>query len=265
MGTLECKSQQGRSNSEQEGWALGFVIHSHWLRKPRHSGSWSLSKVPSRTFFQKAETKHRQGSRGAPGSKKRDQRLGGWSLSVWTAIWMRHFVSIFSSIIWRRKWQLTPVFLPGEFHGRRSLLGYSPWGRNKSDTTERLTLIHHLVRDSRGPAWDGAVLRWPMRRVLLSVPAFDSRAARASSAPLLLHGLCPLPTPGMSEETQQDRATAECSHSSYLHSPFLLTPWGWLVEGRTEAQDSQDWARFYHCSLFIPHQVCCRGKLRELS
>ena len=30
---------------------------------------------------------------------------------------------------WRREWQPTPVFLPGEFHGQRSLVGYSPWGR----------------------------------------------------------------------------------------------------------------------------------------
>ena len=32
-------------------------------------------------------------------------------------------------IPWSRKWQLTPVFLPGKFHGQRSLVGYSPWGR----------------------------------------------------------------------------------------------------------------------------------------
>ena len=30
-------------------------------------------------------------------------------------------------IPWSRKWQLTPVFLPGKFHGQRSLVGYSPW------------------------------------------------------------------------------------------------------------------------------------------
>ena len=30
----------------------------------------------------------------------------------------------------------TPVFLPGEFHGQRSLVGYSPWGRKESNTTE---------------------------------------------------------------------------------------------------------------------------------
>ena len=32
---------------------------------------------------------------------------------------------------WRRKWQPTPVFLPGEFHGQRSLAGYSPWGHKR--------------------------------------------------------------------------------------------------------------------------------------
>ena len=40
--------------------------------------------------------------------------------------------------IWRRQWHPTPVFLPGESHGRRSLVGCSPWGSEESDTTERL-------------------------------------------------------------------------------------------------------------------------------
>ena len=40
---------------------------------------------------------------------------------------------------WRREWQPTPVFLPGEFHGQRSLAGYSPWSRKESDRTEQLT------------------------------------------------------------------------------------------------------------------------------
>ena len=48
------------------------------------------------------------------------------------------------SIPWRRKWQPTPVFLPGESHGWRSLAGYSPWGRKESDTTERLHFHFHL-------------------------------------------------------------------------------------------------------------------------
>ena len=36
----------------------------------------------------------------------------------------------------RRKWQPTPVSLPGESHGQRSLVGYSPWGCKESDMTE---------------------------------------------------------------------------------------------------------------------------------
>ena len=45
---------------------------------------------------------------------------------------------LFTLTQWRRKWQPTPVFLPGESHGWRSLVGYSPWGRKDSDTTHCL-------------------------------------------------------------------------------------------------------------------------------
>ena len=41
-------------------------------------------------------------------------------------------------ILWRRKWQPTPVLLPGKSHGWRSLVGYSPWSCKESDMTERL-------------------------------------------------------------------------------------------------------------------------------
>ena len=41
---------------------------------------------------------------------------------------------------WRRAWQPTSVFLPGKFHGQRSLVGYSPWGLKESDTTEHTLL-----------------------------------------------------------------------------------------------------------------------------
>ena len=41
-------------------------------------------------------------------------------------------------VLWRRQWQPTPVLLPGKPHGQRSLVGCSPWGHEKLDTTERL-------------------------------------------------------------------------------------------------------------------------------
>ena len=40
-------------------------------------------------------------------------------------------------------WPPTPVFLPGEFQGHRSLASFSPWGRKELDTTEQLTNILH--------------------------------------------------------------------------------------------------------------------------
>ena len=41
-------------------------------------------------------------------------------------------------ILWRRTWQSTPVFLPRESHGQRSLVCYSPWGHKELDMTEQL-------------------------------------------------------------------------------------------------------------------------------
>ena len=46
--------------------------------------------------------------------------------------WLRRFP-------WRRAWQPTSVFLPGESRGQRSLEGYSPWGCEESDTTEQVS------------------------------------------------------------------------------------------------------------------------------
>ena len=51
------------------------------------------------------------------------------------------FGSWVGKIPWRRKWQPTPVFLPGKSHGQRNLAGYSPWGHKESDTTERLNWL----------------------------------------------------------------------------------------------------------------------------
>ena len=59
---------------------------------------------------------------------------------------------------WRRKWQPTPVLLPGKSHGQRSLAGYSPWGLKELDTTERLSTAQH----STGARWgfpDGSVVK----------------------------------------------------------------------------------------------------------
>ena len=47
---------------------------------------------------------------------------------------------------WKRAWHPIPVFLPGESHGQKSLVDYSPWGLQRIDTAERLTLSRSLPR-----------------------------------------------------------------------------------------------------------------------
>ena len=51
-------------------------------------------------------------------------------------------------IPWKRDWQPTPVFLPRESHGQRSLGGYSPWGCKESDTTETTEHVRTQCRSN---------------------------------------------------------------------------------------------------------------------
>ena len=51
--------------------------------------------------------------------------------------------------IWRKKWQPTPVFLPGKFHGQRSLAGCSPWGCKESGMTEHTCTSSHLFLNNQ--------------------------------------------------------------------------------------------------------------------
>ena len=69
-----------------------------------------------------------------------------WSFPWWLRRWSiclqcrkPRFSPWVGKIPWTRKWQPTPVFMPGEAHGQRSLVGCSPWGHKESDMTEWLT------------------------------------------------------------------------------------------------------------------------------
>ena len=63
-------------------------------------------------------------------------------------------------IPWKRKWQPTPVFLPGEFHGQRSLVGYSPWGHKESDATEQLTSNSKVTQREEGHFEELSCFSW---------------------------------------------------------------------------------------------------------
>ena len=59
-------------------------------------------------------------------------------------------------IPWRRKWQLTPLFLPGKFHGQSSLVGYSPWGRRVTQdrrTEHTHTHTHTHTKNNNMPTF----------------------------------------------------------------------------------------------------------------
>ena len=59
----------------------------------------------------------------------------------------RRFDAWVGMILWRRKWQPTPVFLPAVSYGQRSLVGYSPQGHKESDTARQLSI--HIYVPSR--------------------------------------------------------------------------------------------------------------------
>ena len=70
--------------------------------------------------------------------------LGAQMVRRLPAMWWPGFDPWIGKISWRRKWQPTPVFLPGKSHGRRSLVSYSPWDCEESDTTEWLHFTNVL-------------------------------------------------------------------------------------------------------------------------
>ena len=78
-------------------------------------------------------------------------------------------LSLFTFMHWRRQWQPTPALLPGKSHGRRSLIGCSPWGCKKLDTTEQLHFHFHqylLSSDFLIPAVIIS-LKWYLNLVLM--------------------------------------------------------------------------------------------------
>ena len=62
--------------------------------------------------------------------------------------------------IWRRQWHPTPVLLPGKSHGRRSLVGCSPWGREESTWVSDFTFTFHFHALEKEMATYSSVLAW---------------------------------------------------------------------------------------------------------
>ena len=106
------------------GEGNGNPLQCSCLENPRDGGAWRAAVY------------------GVAQSRTRLKRLSSSSSNMWWLRWYSiclprgrpGFNPWVGKISWRRKWQPTPVFLPREFHGERSLVGYSPWGFKEVDT-----------------------------------------------------------------------------------------------------------------------------------
>ena len=109
-----------------------FPGKMEWIAIPfsKRPRDWTMVSCRFFTVWDTREA-HRYRERGFPGSASGKEpacqckRHKGCGFDLWV-----------EKIPWRRAWQPTPVFLPGEYHGQRNLAGYSPWGHKESNTTE---------------------------------------------------------------------------------------------------------------------------------
>ena len=94
--------------------------------------SWKAAILQHSAFFQRRQP--------TPVELETPMDGGAWQAAVHgvakSQTQLSDLLSLFTFMHWRRKWQPTPVFLPGESQGWRSLVGCSLWGRTESDTTE---------------------------------------------------------------------------------------------------------------------------------
>ena len=76
-------------------------------------------------------------------------------------------------ILWRRTWQPTTVFLPGKFHGQRSLAGYSPWGHKELDTTEYTCTHSAHTKSTSAQTWNNTCTRLVIVALFLMVKILE--------------------------------------------------------------------------------------------
>ena len=125
-------------------------------------------------------------------------------------------------IPWRRAWQPTPVFMPGESHGQRSLVGYGLWGCKESDTNKQLTHTHTHTHIS---AWGthSSTLAW-------NIPWMGEPGRLQSME---------------SQRVRQDWVTSLSFYSSFWRRTWQPTPV--FLPGESQAQGSLVGCRLRGC------------------
>ena len=116
-------------------------------------------------------------------------------------------------IPWRRSWQPTPVLLPGESHGQRSLGGYSPWGHKELDTTEQLSTARRIklnVQVRHNKRLRTEIIKWNNYNNILKKEVCECGLAVSLCCKISCTNIMPLP---------------------FLRSTFrALWPWFWQSE-----------------------------------
>ena len=88
-------------------------------------------------------------------------------------------------IPWSRKWQPTPVFLPGKSYGQRSLVDCSAWGCKESDTTEQLSMLTYTWTGERGGEEAGLHRSWSAEQSQRRLPLSPLGSPGATLSPNL--------------------------------------------------------------------------------
>ena len=120
------------------GGEHGNPLQHSCLENPRDGGAWwgaIYGVAQSRTQLKRLSSSSSVYMLGFPGGTS-----GKGSTCQWRRHKRRGFDPWIGKMPWRRAWQPTPVFSPGESPGQRSLAGCSPWSHRESDTTEPLSV-----------------------------------------------------------------------------------------------------------------------------
>ena len=150
-------SQFKKEDQLESTWDRAAIKVSGWKMKGR--GDTELVKETTRTWtlsFKYPRSCHLQAHMGELLQVGRFGHDRGNQFQVLVTTWSLELLSRGSWSLRRRQWHPTPVLVPGKSHGRRSLVGCSPWGRWESDTTERLH-FHALEKEM---ATHSSVLAW---------------------------------------------------------------------------------------------------------
>ena len=111
------------------------------LENPRDRGAWWAAiygVAQSRTRLKRLSSSSSRAKRvlgGFPGGISGKEST--WQCRRWKRCKFNPWIG---KISWNREWRSTLVFLPGQSHGRRSLVGYSPWGRKELGKTEHVSI-----------------------------------------------------------------------------------------------------------------------------